>query len=148
MKRVFCAAVAAAAVAAVGLPAPASAKPPIAQEPDGPLATAHPCQDGFDQLVREDGSAFANRGECVSYSAQGGAVIDPLTGESCHLGLGAQLGADPHLLWTCSVVGGMLVERTLKIALLREMCRRAGGSRFTSDPGGATGPGQASCYRR
>jgi hypothetical protein len=148
MKRVFCAAVAAAAVAAGGLAAPASAKPPIAQEPYGPLATAHPCQDGFNQLVREDGSAFANRGECVSYSAQGGAVIDPLTGESCHLGLGAQRGADPHLLWTCSVVGGTLVERSLKVALLSEMCRRAGGRRFTSDAGGATGPGQASCYRR
>jgi hypothetical protein len=84
----------------------AVAAPASAQELPGPLATAHPCQDGFNQLAREDGSAFASPGECVSYSARGGAVIDPLIGESCHLGLGAQQGAEPQLLWTCFVVEG------------------------------------------
>jgi hypothetical protein len=125
----------------------AVAAPASAQELPGPLATAHPCQDGFNRLVREDGSVFATRGECVSYSARGGAVIDPLIGESCNLGVSARQGADPQLLWTCSVEGN-LIERALKIALLRLVCDLAGGTRFTSDYGGATGPGQASCYRR
>ena len=126
----------------------AVATPASAQELPTPLATAHPCQDGFNQLVREDGSGFASEGECVSYSAHGGAVIDPLIGESCNLGLGAAQGADPQLLWTCSVVGGNLVERALKIGLLNLVCDQAGGTRFTFDDGGATGRGQASCYRR
>jgi hypothetical protein len=142
MKRALCAVVAATAVAVAAVAAPASAREPL-----GPLATAHPCQDGFNQLVREDGSAFSSEGDCVSYSAHGGAVIDPLLGEPCHLGLGAQPRADPQLLWTCSVEG-KLVERALKVALLNLMCDQAGGTRFTSDVGDATGRGQASCYRR
>ena len=120
------------------------AAPASAQELPGPLATTHPCQDGYTQLVREDGSGFASRGACVSYAARGGAVIEPLTGASCHLGLGPQEGASPQLIWTCSVADAMLIERALRIALLGAVCDLAGDTRFTFDPG-TTGPGQASC---
>jgi hypothetical protein len=124
------------------------AAPASAQELPGPLATTHPCQDSYTQLVREDGSAFASRGDCVSYAARGGAVIEPLTGASCHLGLGPKKGADPQLIWTCSVADGHLIERALIIAHLSRDCDLAGDTRFTSDPGDDTVPGQASCYRR
>jgi hypothetical protein len=97
----------------------AVAAPASAQELPGPLATMHPCQYGYTQLVGEDGSTFASPGDCVSYAARGAAVIDPLTGASCHLGLGPEQGADPQLIWTC-VLGG------------------------TTDPD----PASASCYRR
>jgi hypothetical protein len=124
------------------------AAPASAQELPRPLATTHPCQDGYTQLVREDGSAFASRGHCVSYAARGGAVIEPLTGASCHLGLGPKNGANPQLIWTCSVANARLIERALIIALLSRDCDLAGDTRFTSDLGDTTGPGQASCYRR
>jgi hypothetical protein len=124
------------------------AAPASAQEVPRPLATTHPCQDGYTQLVREDGSAFASRGHCVSYAARGGAVIEPLTGASCHLGLGPKNGANPQLIWTCSVANARLIERALIIALLSRDCDLAGDTRFTSDLGDTTGPGQASCYRR
>jgi hypothetical protein len=124
------------------------AAPASAQELPGPLATTHPCQDGYTQLVREDGSAFASRGACVSYAARGRAVIEPLTGASCHLGLGRKGGAHPQLIWTCSVANAHLIERALIIALLSRDCDLAGDTRFTSDLGDTTGPGQASCYRR
>lgn len=48
-----------------------------AAEPDrGNSANAHACQrGGWSQLVRaEDGSSFANQGECVAHAARGGAV--------------------------------------------------------------------------
>jgi hypothetical protein len=121
--------------------------PASAQELPGPLATTHPCQDGYTQLVREDGSAFASPGDCVSYAARGGAVIEPLTGASCRLGLGPEEGADPQLIWTCSVADADLIERALKIAILAVVCDLAGDTRFSFDAG-TTGPGQASCYRR
>jgi hypothetical protein len=124
------------------------AAPASGQELPRPLATTHPCQDGYTQLVREDGSAFASRGHCVSYAARGGAVIEPLTGASCHLGLGPKNGANPQLIWTCSVANARLIERALIIALLSRDCDLAGDTRFTSDLGDTTGPGQASCYRR
>lgn len=125
------------------------AAPAAAQELSSPLATTHPCQDGYTQLVREDGSAFASRGDCVSYAARGGAVIDPLIGASCRLGLGPRgKGADPQLIWTCSVADGHLIERALRIAILRLVCDQAGDTRFTFDLGDTTAPGQASCYRR
>jgi hypothetical protein len=125
-----------------------AAAPASAQELPGPLATTHPCQDSYTQLVREDGSAFASRGDCVAYAARGGAVIEPLTGASCHLGLGPKKGANPQLIWTCSVANAMLIERALIIALLSRDCDLAGDTRFTSDPGDTTRPGQGSCYRR
>jgi hypothetical protein len=124
------------------------AAPASAQELPGPLATTHPCQDGYTQLVREDGSAFASRGDCVSYAARGGAVIEPLTGASCRLGLGPKKGSDPQLIWTCSVAKARLIERALIIAFLGLVCDLAGDTRFTSDFGDDTVPGQASCYRR
>lgn len=124
------------------------AAPASAQELSGPLATTHPCQDGYTQLVREDGSAFASPGDCVSYAARGGAVIEPLTGASCHLGLGPKKGANPQLIWTCSVADAMLIERALRIAFLGLVCDLAGDTRFTSDLGDETAPGHASCYRR
>ena len=46
---------------------------------DGPgnAPNAKACQkDGWENLVREDGSTFANQDECVSYAAQGG-VLQP-----------------------------------------------------------------------
>jgi hypothetical protein len=124
------------------------AAPASAQEFPGPLATTHPCQDGYTQLVREDGSAFASPGDCVSYAAGGGAVIEPLTGASCRLGLGPEKGADPQLIWTCSVADAHLIERALLIGLLGSVCDLAGDTRFTFDLGDTTVPGQASCYRR
>jgi hypothetical protein len=136
-------------LALVGLVVTAAlaAAPASAQELPGPLATKHPCQAGYKQLVREDGSAFASRGDCVAYAARGGAVIEPLTGASCHLSLGPKEGADPQLIWTCSVADADLIERALKIAFLGAVCDLAGDTRFTFDAG-TTGPGQASCYRR
>jgi hypothetical protein len=124
------------------------AAPASAQELPSPLATKHPCQAGYTQLVREDGSAFASRGDCVSYAARGGAVIEPLTGASCHLGLGPEESADPQLIWTCSVADARLIERALKSALLGVVCDLAGDTRFTFDAGDTAAPGQASCYRR
>jgi hypothetical protein len=123
------------------------AAPASAQEFPGPLATTHPCQDGYTQLVREDGSAFASPGACVSYAARGGAVIEP-TGASCRLGLGPEEGADPQLIWTCSVADAMPSERALRIASLALVCDLAGDTRFTSDVGDEPAPGHASCYRR
>jgi hypothetical protein len=125
-----------------------AAAPASAQELPGPLATTHPCQDGYTQLVREDDSAFASPGDCVSYAARGGVVIEPLTGASCHLGLGPEEGADPQLIWTCSVANAHLIERALLIAILNRVCNLAGDTRFTFDLGDTTGPGQGSCYRR
>jgi hypothetical protein len=124
------------------------AAPASAQELPSPLAATHPCQDGHTQLLREDGSAFATPGDCVSYAARGGAVIEPLTGASCRLGLGPKEGADPHLIWTCSVADAKLIERALMIALLGVVCDLAGDTRFTFGLGGTAAPGQASCYRR
>jgi hypothetical protein len=123
------------------------AAPASAQELPAPLATTHPCRDGYTQLVREDGSAFASRGACVSYAARGGAVIEP-TGASCRLGLGPKEGADPQLIWTCSVADAMLSERALRIASLALVCDRAGDTRFTFEVGDIPAPGHASCYRR
>jgi hypothetical protein len=123
------------------------AAPASAQELPGPLATTHPCRDGYTQLVREDGSAFASRGACVSYAARGGAVIEP-TGASCRLGLGPKEGADPQLIWTCSVADAMLSERALRIASLALVCDLPGDTRFTFDVGDIPAPGHASCYRR
>jgi hypothetical protein len=124
------------------------AAPAAAQELPGPLATKHPCQDGYTQLVREDGSAFASRGDCVSYAARGGVVIEPLIGASCRLGLGPEEGSDPQLIWTCSVADADLIERALKIAFLSLVCDLAGDTHFSFDAGDTAAPGQASCYRR
>lgn len=45
----------------------------------GNSPAAHACQDGgFVNLVRSDGSTFANVGDCVSYAARGGTFI-PVT---------------------------------------------------------------------
>ena len=52
-----------------------------AAEPDrGNSARAHACQHGgWTQLVRaDDGSSFANQGECVAHSARGGVVAPRL----------------------------------------------------------------------
>jgi hypothetical protein len=126
----------------------AVATPASAQELPGPLATMHPCQDGYTQLVGKDGSAFASPGDCVSYAARGAAVIEPLTGASCHLGLGPEEGADPQLIWTCSVADPNVTDRALKIAILAVLCDLAGDTRVVR--GGTTDPDQASasCYRR
>jgi hypothetical protein len=126
----------------------AVAAPAVAQELPSPLATMHPCEDGYTQLVREDGSAFANPGDCVSDAARGAVVIEPLLGASCHLGLGSKEGTDPQLIWTCSVAGATPTELGLKIALLAAFCDLAGDTRVAF--GGTTDPdrGSASCYRR
>jgi hypothetical protein len=102
------------------------AAPASAQELPGPLATTHPCEDGYTQLLREDGSAFASAGDCVSYAARGGAVIEPLTGASCHLGLGPEEGTDPQLIWTCSVADANLIERALQDRLAGRRLRPSG----------------------
>ena len=45
----------------------------------GNSPAAHACQDGgFVNLVRSDGSTFANVGDCVSYAARGGTLV-PVT---------------------------------------------------------------------
>lgn len=45
----------------------------------GNAPAAHACQDGgFVNLVRSDGSTFANVGDCVSYAARGGTFV-PVT---------------------------------------------------------------------
>jgi hypothetical protein len=42
----------------------------------GNSAAAHACQQGgYLDFTREDGTAFANTGECVSYAAQGGTLV-------------------------------------------------------------------------
>ena len=118
----------------------AVAAPTSAADLPGPLASEHPCQDGFAQLSRADGTAFATPGECTSYAAQGGAVIDPVTGSSCRLGLGRQAG--DKLIWTCSIEG-TLIERLTKSATLGVICGLAGDTRFSSNPDAT----QASCSR-
>jgi hypothetical protein len=126
----------------------AVAAPAVAQELPSPLATMHPCQDGYTQLVREDSSAFANPGDCVSDAARGAAVVEPLLGASCHLGLGPEEGTDPQLIWSCSVAGGTPTELGVKLTLLAAVCDFAGGTRVIF--GGTTDADQASasCYRR
>jgi hypothetical protein len=42
----------------------------------GNSENAHACQqDGWVNLVRSDGTAFSNQGDCVSYGAQGGSLF-------------------------------------------------------------------------
>jgi hypothetical protein len=44
----------------------------------GNSANANACQKGgWQDWVREDGTAFTNQGECVSYAAQGGTLAEP-----------------------------------------------------------------------
>lgn len=46
----------------------------------GNSGAAQQCkQGGWQSLVREDGSGFANQGDCVSYAAQGGTLTVPDT---------------------------------------------------------------------
>lgn len=42
----------------------------------GNATAAHKCQrGGYYNVVRSDGSTFANTGDCVSYAARGGAFV-------------------------------------------------------------------------
>jgi hypothetical protein len=74
MKRRFMS-VAIAAVAALGAPIIAM---PAASAGGGNSADAHACQHGgWRNWVREDGTAFKNTGDCVSYAARGGMLTSP-----------------------------------------------------------------------
>ena len=44
-------------------------------------------QDGWQGLVRQDGTGFKNQGDCVSYAAQGGVLKAKPTGGSSVLTL-------------------------------------------------------------
>lgn len=58
------------------MPLTATAKPGDNGGP-GNSGAAHQCkQGGWQSLAREDGSGFGNQGECVSYGAQGGILVD------------------------------------------------------------------------
>jgi hypothetical protein len=74
VKR-FVVSVAVVAVAALGVPVIAIGSAAAA----GNSANAKACQKGgWQNLVRDDGTAFANQGECVSYGAQGGTLTPPV----------------------------------------------------------------------
>ena len=54
---------------------------------NGNSDAAHLCQqNGFAHLFREDGTAFANTGDCVSYAAQGGLLSEKITFSNITLG--------------------------------------------------------------
>ena len=55
--------------------APASAGPPSAPGP-GNSPNAQACKDGWQALMRADGTGFANPGECTSYAAKGGTLFN------------------------------------------------------------------------
>jgi hypothetical protein len=63
------------------------------------------CKDGgWTEPVREDGSAFADQGECVAYVAEGGTLMTPPTFQSICLTYEGQnqasyLGLAPACLW-------------------------------------------------
>ena len=54
--------------------APASAGPPSGPGP-GNSPNAQACQEGWQALIRADGTSFANPGECTSYAAKGGTLF-------------------------------------------------------------------------
>jgi len=47
----------------------------------GNSANAESCQkNGWQSLTRQDGTSFANQGDCVSHGAQGGALVAKSSG--------------------------------------------------------------------
>jgi hypothetical protein len=55
-----------------------AAIPQVASAHQGASDAAHQCQkDGWQALIRTNGTSFANQGECVSYAAQDGAFATP-----------------------------------------------------------------------
>lgn len=60
---------------------------------------------GWQQLVREDGSAFRNQGACVSYAARGGTPVPP----------------DP-LQAVCDAAGGTLEDVTPTLTVFNLVC--------------------------
>ena len=54
--------------------APASAGPPSGPGP-GNSPNAQACQEGWQALIRADGTSFANPGECTSHAAKGGTLF-------------------------------------------------------------------------
>ncbi len=54
---------------------------------NGNSGAAHLCQqNGFANVFREDGTGFANTGDCVSYAAQGGQFFEKITFSNITLG--------------------------------------------------------------
>jgi hypothetical protein len=93
LKKVISALFVAAATAAIMVP--------LAFAGGGNSESAKACQSGWQNLVRQDGTAFKNTGDCVSYAAQGGIlktkpapVVGPVTVSVPNFGLDAS---------TCSV---------------------------------------------
>jgi hypothetical protein len=87
-----------------------------AAEPNlGNSESAHACQHGgWTQLVRaEDGSSFANQGECVAHSA---------LAHSAHDGVGAPPAAMPRLHYAyneaCTSDGGLLYDDVAGVPVL------------------------------
>ena len=69
MKRLFALLVVLAAAAAVAVPLA------LASPDGGNSDNAKACQkDGWQNLVRQDGTGFNNQGECVAYGAHGGVL--------------------------------------------------------------------------
>ena len=64
------------AVVAASLSVMVGVAPAIAAADGGNSDAAKACQkDGWQTLIRQDGTRFKNTGDCVSYKAQGGALI-------------------------------------------------------------------------
>jgi hypothetical protein len=78
----------------------------------GNSANAKKCQKGgWQNWVREDGSAFANQDECVSYGATGGVLTVPVPKTQSQIdceSIGGQFGAENltegsgTVLWSCN----------------------------------------------
>lgn len=92
----------AALLAAMLLPAIASAEPSATSE------AAHLCQQGgYLTLTRQDGTPFTNVGDCVSYAAQGGVLRQP--GASVSI---VETGKVPKTFCQVQVTGAGLLPNT------------------------------------
>lgn len=111
----------------------------------GNSQNAKACQKGgWGNLVRSDGSTFANQGECVSYAAKGGQLQPKPTAPATAQQLCADAGGTfqtggtgtppgpgapgPALLWTCT--RSEAFSDPTVIIPLRERCEADGGSGF------------------
>lgn len=82
----------------------------------GNSANAHLCQNGNWQIMfHPDGSPFASEGDCVSYGAQGGTIIQESQARTDCVSFGGTFTPFPgsDFLWTCNGYTDVFAARTL-----------------------------------
>jgi hypothetical protein len=111
----------------------------VAAPGGGNSANAAQCQKGgWQQLQRTDGSRFSNQGDCVSYAAQGGALV-PIAATPV-VQMIPDGGADVPCSW--AVIGtGFLPLTTYHYQIFLSGTSLGPGFDIMSDSGGSTGSG-------